>query len=34
MKTLKDFDFKDKRVLLRADINSDVLNKKVYHLKE
>jgi phosphoglycerate kinase len=29
MKTLKDFDFKDKRVLLRSDINSDVENKKV-----
>ena len=29
MKTLKDFDFKNKRVLLRSDINSDILNKKV-----
>lgn len=29
MKTLKDFDFKNKNILLRADINSDVLNKKV-----
>lgn len=29
MKTLKDFDFKNKKVLLRSDINSDVLNKKV-----
>jgi len=29
MKTLSDFNFKDKIVLLRADLNSDVVNKKV-----
>lgn len=29
MKTLKDFDLKNKKVLLRVDINSDVVNKKV-----
>jgi phosphoglycerate kinase len=29
MKTIDDFDFKDKKVLLRTDINSDVINGKV-----
>jgi len=29
MKTLSDFSFKDKKVLLRADINSDVIDRKV-----
>ena len=29
MKTLKDFDFKGKTVLLRSDLNSDVQNKKL-----
>ena len=29
MKTLNDFNFKEKTVLLRADLNSDVVGKKV-----
>ena len=34
MKTLKDFNFKGKTVLLRADLNSDVKNKKVLMSEE
>ena len=29
MKTLQDFNFKNKTVLVRADLNSDVVNRKV-----
>ncbi|HDK42023.1 MAG TPA: phosphoglycerate kinase, partial [Candidatus Pacearchaeota archaeon] len=29
MKTLSSYNFRDKRVLLRTDLNSDVVNKKV-----
>jgi len=29
MKTIDDFNFKNKRVLLRVDLNSEIVNKKV-----